>query len=159
MRHTVSREANERYSNQSGERELDELGREIPDPTPMQPPVGYKRAPTLAEQIRAMVRSEKLRQEVEAAGAESFEEADDFEVGDDFEQERTSPYEANFDPISENEIAALTTAGRDPDRILTKAEKAALSQKPKKQGSGDQPDSVIGSDSDDPKPAGTAGQK
>lgn len=76
---------------------LDAHGREIPDPTPMAPPVGYNRQPSLSEQIRAMVRSERLAQEVAAAGYETFEEADDFDVGDDFEP--SSPYEGNFDPI------------------------------------------------------------
>lgn len=74
---------------------LDENGHEIMDPRPMAPPVGYNRQPSLTEQIRNMVRSEKLRQEAEAAGMETFEEADDFEVGDDYEP--SSPYEADFD--------------------------------------------------------------
>lgn len=75
---------------------LDAQRRYIPDPTPVAPPVGYVRQPSLAEQIRTMVRSERLRLEVEAAGAETFEEADDFEVGDDYDPD--SPYEMAFDP-------------------------------------------------------------
>lgn len=74
-----------------------EHGYEIVSPLPMAPPVGYKKSPTLAEQIRAMIISEKLRQEAEAAGFETFEEADDFDVGDDFDP--TSPYEGDFDPL------------------------------------------------------------
>lgn len=116
---------------ETGEIVHDEAGREIPDPNPMQPPVGYNRQPSLAEQIRAMVVSDRLRQEAIAAGAETFEEADDFEVGDDFEAERHSPYEANFDPMTPHERAALATQGRDPDAILTAEEKAALTPKPK----------------------------
>lgn len=76
---------------------LDEHGREMPDPTPIAPPVGYNRQPSLAEQIRAMVRSERLRQEAEAQGFETFEEADDFDVGDDLDP--SSPYEEVFDPL------------------------------------------------------------
>lgn len=75
---------------------LSDKGRELPDPTPMAPPLGYKPRPSLAEQIRAMVRSEHLKQAAEAAGAESFEDADDFEVGEDYDP--TSPYENDFDP-------------------------------------------------------------
>lgn len=75
----------------------DELGREIPDPTPLAPPLGYKKQPTLAEQMRAMVISEKLKAEARAAGAETFEEADDFNVGDDYDP--TSPYEEIFEPL------------------------------------------------------------
>jgi len=75
---------------------LDARGREKPDPIPLSPPLGYKKHPTLREQIRDMIRSEKLRQEVEAAGLETFEEADDFDVGDDYDPR--SPYEEVFDP-------------------------------------------------------------
>lgn len=58
-------------------------GAEQPDPTPMAPPVGYNRQPTMIEHIRNMVRSEELRRAAAAAGAESFDEADDFDVEDD----------------------------------------------------------------------------
>lgn len=69
---------------------------EIPDPTPMQPPLGWKRQPSLIETVRDMVRSEQLRQLVEADGQETFEEADDFIVD---EYDPSSPYEENFDPV------------------------------------------------------------
>lgn len=76
---------------------LDKFGREIPDPIPMQPPVGYKRTPPLRDQIREMVRSERLRLEAEAAGAETFEEADDFDVDDDLDP--YSPFEEVFEGL------------------------------------------------------------
>lgn len=114
-----------KFDPETGEQIHDELGREIPDPTPMQPPIGYNRQPSLAEQMRAMILSEKLAQEAAAAGMETFEEADDFDVGDDFDQERHSPYEANFDPMTPEERAALATQGKDAERILTPQEKAA----------------------------------
>lgn len=75
---------------------LDSHGREQPDPTPMAPPIGYNRQPSLAERIRAMVVSEKLKQEAIEAGFETFEESDDFDVGDDYDP--TSPYEEVFEP-------------------------------------------------------------
>lgn len=75
---------------------LDAGGAEVLDPRPMAPPVGYKREPSLMEKVRAMVRSEQFRMAAEAAGAETFEEADDFEVGDDYDP--TSPYEEVFEP-------------------------------------------------------------
>ena len=62
---------------------LNELGEETPDPTVLEPPVGFIQQPPLREQIRQMVLSERLRQEAEAAGQETFEEADDFDVADD----------------------------------------------------------------------------
>lgn len=125
-----------KFDQETGVQTHDEHGREIPDPTPMQPPVGYTRQPTIAEQMRAMILSERLAQEAREAGAETFEEADDFDVGDDWDQERHSPYEANFDPMTAQERAALASQGRDPERILTPEEKALAeklsSPKPKK---------------------------
>lgn len=71
-----------------------ETGGERLDPTPMQPPLGYKRAPSLSEQIRAQVLAAKL--EALDALEETEEEADDFEVGDDFEP--LSPHENEHVP-------------------------------------------------------------
>jgi len=70
--------------------------REIVDGRPLEAPLGYKRSPTLTEQIRAMVQGEALAYAAKNAGAETFEEADDFEVEDDFDP--TSPYEEVFEP-------------------------------------------------------------
>lgn len=75
----------------------DENGGEIMDPTPIAPPIGYKKSLSIAEQIRQMIKSEKLRQEAEEAGYETFEEADDFDVDDDFDPR--SPFEEIFEPI------------------------------------------------------------
>lgn len=116
---------------ETGEILHDPQGREIPDPTPMQPPVGYNPQPSLAQQMRQMIISDRLAREAREAGAETFEEADDFEVGDDWEQEKHSPYEANFDPMTPEERAALTSQGKDTERILTETEKASLTPKPK----------------------------
>jgi len=88
---------------------FDGEGREIMDPTPIAPPLGYKRSKSISEQIREMVRSEKLRQEAEAEGYESFEDADDFEIGD---FDPRSPYEEVFEPLPEiNEDDRLKTLG------------------------------------------------
>lgn len=76
---------------------LDEFGRERPDPTPMAPPVGYKRQPTMAEIIRQQIQSQRLADEARAMGKETWEEADDFDIGDDYDP--TSPWEEQFDPV------------------------------------------------------------
>lgn len=68
---------------------LDPLGQLVPDPTPMAPPIGYKRQPSMVEIIREQIRLAGL--EAANQGYESFEEADDFDVGDD--PELRSPYE------------------------------------------------------------------
>lgn len=86
-------------------------GKLVPDPVPMAPPVGYVKQISMIDQVRDMVRSERLRQEVEAAGMETFEEADDFEVGDDYDP--TSPYEEVFDPVEMGLRRKLTDAEYD----------------------------------------------
>lgn len=62
-------------------------GHELLDPVPMEPPLGYRKSPTLSEQIAQQVRQMKLEVLQEALGElqETDEEADDFEVGEDFE--------------------------------------------------------------------------
>lgn len=78
--------------------ELDEHGYELMDSVPVAPPLGYKKQPSLADQIRDMVKGELLRREVEAQGKESFDEADDFDVDDDDTYDPSSPYEEVFEP-------------------------------------------------------------
>lgn len=107
----------------------------IPDPTPIAPPVGYVRQPSITERIRDMVRSERLRAEVEAAGAETFEESEDFDVGDDFDPQ--SPYEEIFDPP----IPDASTGGSAPPG-----------------GSGGGEGGVARSDNGSPVPAGAPGE-
>ena len=113
-------------------RRLTPDGLEIPDPTPIAPPIGYVKQPSLVAQIRAMVRSEKLRLEAEAMGAETFEDADDFDVGDDFDP--TSPYEADFEPMDPVDLAALSSQGKNVDAIVppkpSKKEKEAPQEPP-----------------------------
>lgn len=75
---------------------LNDLGQEVLDPTPMEPPVGYEVGPTLMEQIQAMVKGAHLRQAAEAAGYEDFEEADDFDIADD-PMDPSTPYEADYE--------------------------------------------------------------
>lgn len=101
--------------NSKGKR-LDQYGRELPDPTPLSPPVGYQKQPSMMEQMRSMIRSEALRMAAEHAGAETFEEAEDFDVGDDFDP--TSPYEIGFDdpiPQSAGSPADERPAGPEPE--------------------------------------------
>lgn len=97
-------EAIEKAWNTGKGKQLDDRGRELLDPRPLAPPVGYQKQPSMIEHIRAMVRSEALRQAAEAHGAESFEDADDFDVGDDYDP--TSPYEGEFEPIDYQALRA-----------------------------------------------------
>jgi len=103
---------------------LDAFGREVPNPVPMQPPVGYKRAPSLAEQIRAMI--QQASHEAAMAGAETEDEANDFDVGEEFDP--TSPWENEFemDPAMEAMIALQSRppAPRETAPVATPAPSA-----------------------------------
>lgn len=68
------------YKTTDKDNRFDENGREVLNPTPMQPPLGYKKAPSLAEQIRQQVLAMRHLQDDEP---ETEEEADDFEIEDD----------------------------------------------------------------------------
>lgn len=69
----------------------DEFGRELPDPTPLSIPSGFRKPLSIHEQIKRFVR-EELSQVAEDHKAESFEEADDFDVEDE-DPDPLSPYE------------------------------------------------------------------
>lgn len=62
--------------------QYDEFGREIPDPTPVPPPPGYRTPMTLTEQIKRFIRTE-LSQRAAAEEYETFEESEDFDVDED----------------------------------------------------------------------------
>jgi len=85
--------------------EIGDDGKEYGDPVPVAPPVGLTRSPSLAEQIRSMVRRE-LSDAAHDQGMETFEESDDFDVDDDPADPHT-PYEAVFDPQPELINAAV----------------------------------------------------
>lgn len=78
---------------------LNERGHEVPDPKPMAVPIHFKRPPSLAEQIKKLVRNE-LSQQASNNGLESFEEGDDFAIGDDFDP--LSPWELSADQEAES---------------------------------------------------------
>lgn len=78
----------------------DENGGEVIDPTPMQPPLGYKKSLSLSEQIAQQVRLAQLRILEDNAVAETEDEADDFEIGEDYEP--LSKYENEHMPTLAN---------------------------------------------------------
>lgn len=100
---------------------LTETGGEIPDPVPMDPPIGYRAQPSMFEVIRKMIKDEKLKQALEEEGLETPEDADDFDVGDD-PPDPSSPYEHNFDPPAdprmrvemERRVGDVRTSSADP---------------------------------------------
>lgn len=84
------------YADGNKEAGLTKGGHEIPDPRPMRIPAGFKRPPTLAEQVRRLVQT-SVSEWAANNGFETFEESEDFEVDDDTLDPR-SPYEEHFDP-------------------------------------------------------------
>lgn len=82
----------------------DKAGREHLDPTPMQPPLGYKRQPSLAEQIRTQVAAHHAA--LRDHEPESLEEADDFDIDDEVDPH--SKWENDFEPsVKELKARAL----------------------------------------------------
>lgn len=61
----------------------------FPDPTPVAPPIGYKKQPSMVDIIREQIRL--AGEASKSQGFETFEEADDFDVDDDYDPR--SPYE------------------------------------------------------------------
>ena len=78
----------------------DSAGREIPDPVPVAPPLGYQKPLSMFDQMRAQIRAEhhRLRQLELEELVETREQANDFEVDDDIEN-MPSLYEERFDPV------------------------------------------------------------
>ena len=68
------------YKTTDKDNRFDENGREVLNPTPMQPPLGYKKTPSLAEQIRQQIMTFRS---FEDNDPETEEEADDFKIEDD----------------------------------------------------------------------------
>jgi len=91
------------FAPKNSETLLDAYGRERPSPIPMAPPIGYKKQPSMIDNIRDMVRRE-MSQQAAAAGMETFEEADDFEIDDDYDPK--SPHEMSI----EQELAGAPQA-------------------------------------------------
>jgi len=95
-------------------------GEELLDPTPMQPPLGYKRTPTLSEQIQMQVRQMKMDLLNDESIQETDEEADDFTVGDDFEP--LSKYENDHIPP----IAVLKARVKHYNKLIEEKNREAV---------------------------------
>lgn len=93
---------------------LDDNGHEIPDPVPMAPPIGYQKQPSMMDNIRAMIRSEHLRQAAERMGAETFDEADDLDMPEADDYEPASPYEQSFEPTPLPELRRRAAEASQP---------------------------------------------
>lgn len=100
---------------------------EIGDDTPVELPLGFKRPPTLQEQIKAFVRT-ALSDQARAAGAETFEEANDFDLGDEEDILPTSPHE--FTEMQEEYLKTSLAEVDNAERAAREAAKDAEKQAP-----------------------------
>lgn len=73
-----------------------EKGEEIPDSRPTELAINFKAPQPLEDRIHQLVTGALIQRDLEAAGIETFDEADDFEMDD---LDPTTPYEENFDPL------------------------------------------------------------
>lgn len=76
----------------------DQFGREVPDPNPIEMPVGYERPESLEEMIARMVNV--VSRQAADAGYESEDEANDFDINN--EEIPNSPYQ--YDDMQEEEL-------------------------------------------------------
>lgn len=98
----------------TGEVRLTDDGREIPDPTPVELPVGFKKQETVAQMVARLVRRD-MSEYAARNDMETFAEADDFELEDeDFDP--STPYEVQFDQTLQREITPADFT--DPEKRM-----------------------------------------
>lgn len=106
-------------------------GEEIPDPRPTQLAIDFKAPPLLNDQIDRLVHNSMMQRDLDKAGLETFQEADDFEMDD---LDPTAPYEESFDPLHtiarEQEIRAGFVEELSPE-VLAKAREIVAQAKKK----------------------------
>lgn len=56
---------------------------EIPDPTPIEVPIGYSHPETLQDMIARFCAATDFRKQLEAQGADTIEEAEDLDISDE----------------------------------------------------------------------------
>lgn len=102
----------EQYREKLGLKRLADDGREVSNPVPMEPPVGYLKQPSIFENMRAMVRAELSRKAAEE-GFETEDEAENFDIPDDREPvskheytEMEEEYVKDSARLYNNEVAA-----------------------------------------------------
>lgn len=83
----------EEYALKMLARGLDANGNYKVSSVPQEPPIGYKKQPSMIDIVHEAIRSDRLAREAEEAGFETFEEADDFDVGDEDGEQLRSIHE------------------------------------------------------------------
>lgn len=120
----------EEYRHKLGLRRLTEFGAEMPDSTPMAPPVGYKKQPSIFENMRAMVQAE-LSRKAREQGFESEEEAEDFEEPDDMPLSRHEYTEMQEEHVRHTVNEFNRKVAADKRKAAAKAATEAASAPPR----------------------------
>lgn len=103
---------------------FDEDGREILNPTPVSPPLGYRKTPSLSDQIREQVLAlHRLEKDFEP---ETEEEADDFDIDDD--PAPVSRWENDMVP-SIKELRRLKTEMEENERVFARPKQTQQQEK------------------------------
>lgn len=102
------------------------VGGEIPDPTPVEIPVGHSRPLTLREEMMRFIRQE-MSQQAKADGHETFEEFDDLDVPDDEEPDMSTPYTVEYITLKDEEGALLLDPTEEDEKGAERPTDAPLS--------------------------------
>jgi len=113
-------------------KKLTKTGKEILNRTPISIPLGFSRPKSITEQIAEFVTNQKIQEQLDAAGFETFEDAEDFEIGDDYESLPESKYEADFDNIKSGLALEREKARKSAQQNSSKPAAGEASQKEKK---------------------------
>ena len=122
---------------------LDEQGREILDPNPMEVPVGFDRPETLQETIQRIMRTSEAVAEARRLSFETAEEADDFDIPEDETFDPETPFEQVYDPVLDREVTAAELLANPAlyQRLYAEAAKEGVdpSSEPGSKEAGDSP--------------------
>lgn len=110
-------------------------GKEVPDPVPLEMPVGYETPPTMEEMIQQYVRQE-LSVQAQEQGFGTFEEEDDFEI-EDPEEISMSGFEVDEFAMTDEE--AIEDASPPSAAPEASEEPSAAPAEPSVENPGDEP--------------------
>lgn len=119
---------------------FDDQGREIPDPTPMELPTGFRAPESLESMIARMVRT-RISDLADREGMETFDEANDFELDDDDELTPSEEREMKLEALREDQmrLKELEDGFAEEAKAAKLREKIAAGQRKKQKRPPDEP--------------------
>lgn len=106
-------------------RRLNEKGQEVPDPTPVELPIGYKHPLPLEQRMRQMIKTH-LSSVAQQEGFESWEEANDFKMPDESDD---GLYLDEDDSVAANDPFVERAFHEESAALVTKRQKSAAEKK------------------------------